>query len=124
MGQARGTHHTDEGWNACAWRCIPTSRGTFAGTTLKFEVTRGLRSLVVANVSAIGCIGKIIVATRGEAGPGEVLVQIRGGSEAFIAWSQDPLPKGTTVLVIDERGNRALDVSAWTDPLGPDQVSP
>jgi membrane protein implicated in regulation of membrane protease activity len=83
-----------------------------------------LRSLVVANVSAIGCIGKIIVATRGEAGPGEVLVQIRGGSEAFIAWSQDPLPKGTTVLVIDERGNRAVDVSAWTDPLGPDQVSP
>jgi hypothetical protein len=84
----------------------------------------GLRSLVVANVSAIGCIGKIIVATRGEAGPGEVLVQIRGGSEAFIAWSPEPLPKGTTVLVIDERGNRAVDVSAWTDPLARDQASP
>ena len=79
---------------------------------------------MVANVSAIGCIGKIIVATRGEAGPGEVLVQIRGGSEAFIAWSQEPLPKGTTVLVIDERGNRAVEVSAWTDPLAPDQASP
>lgn len=79
---------------------------------------------MVANVSAIGCIGKIIVATRGAAGPGEVLVQIRGGSEAFIAWSQDPLPKGATVLVIDERGNRAVDVSAWTDPLAPDQDSP
>jgi hypothetical protein len=83
-----------------------------------------MRSLVVANSSAIGCIGRIIVATRGEAGPGEVLVQIRGGSEAFIAWSPEPLPKGTTVLVIDERGNRAVDVSAWTDPLAPDQVSP
>jgi hypothetical protein len=85
-----------------------------------------LRSLVVANSSAIGCIGRIIVATRGEAGPGEVLVQIRGGSEAFIAWSPEPLPKGTTVLVIDERGNRAVDVSAWTDPIGPpapDQIS-
>ena len=82
---------------------------------------------MVANSSAIGCIGRIIVATRGEAGPGEVLVQIRGGSEAFIAWSPEPLPKGTTVLVIDERGNRAVDVSAWTDPIGPpaaDQVSP
>jgi hypothetical protein len=79
---------------------------------------------VVANSSAIGCIGRIIVATRGEAGPGEVLVQIRGGSEAFIAWSPEPLPKGTTVLVIDERGNRAVDVSAWTDPLAPDQASP
>jgi hypothetical protein len=83
-----------------------------------------MRSLVVANSSAIGCIGRIIVATRGEAGPGEVLVKIRGGSEAFIAWSQEPLPKGTTVLVIEERGNRAVDVSAWTDPLGPDQVIP
>ena len=86
-----------------------------------------MRSLVVAKSSAIGCIGRIIVATRGEAGPGEVLVQIRGGSEAFIAWSPEPLPKGTTVLVIDERGNRAVDVSAWTDPIGPpapDQVSP
>ena len=79
---------------------------------------------MVANVSAIGCIGKIIVATRGGAGPGEVLVQIRGGSEAFIAWSQEPLPKGTTVLVIDERGNRSVDVSAWTDPLARDQANP
>lgn len=82
---------------------------------------------MVANSSAIGCIGRIIVATRGEAGPGEVLVQIRGGSEAFIAWSPEPLPKGTTVLVIDERGNRAVDVSAWTDPIGPlapEQISP
>ncbi len=78
---------------------------------------------MVANVSAIGCIGRIIVATRGEAGPGEVLVQIRGGSEAFIAWSENPLPQGTTVLVIDERGNRTVDVSAWTDPLAPYQAN-
>jgi hypothetical protein len=83
-----------------------------------------LRSLVVANISAIGCIGKIIVATRGEAGPGEVLVKIRGGSEAFIAWSREPLAKDTTVLVIDERGGRAVQVSAWTDPLEPEQTSP
>ena len=88
------------------------------------EVTRGKRSGVVANVSAIGCIGVVIVATRGEAGPGEVLVKIRGGSEAFIAWSPEPLPKGTTVLVIDERGSRAVDVSAWTDPLRPDPPNP
>jgi hypothetical protein len=74
---------------------------------------------VVANVSAIGCVGVITVATRGEAGPGEVLVKIRGGSEAFIAWSPDPLPRGTTVRVIEERGARTVDVSAWTDPLDP-----
>jgi len=74
---------------------------------------------MVADVSAIGCIGVITLATRGAAGPGEVLVQIRGGSETFIAWSPEPLPKGTTVLVIEERGFRAVDVSAWSDPTNP-----
>jgi hypothetical protein len=65
----------------------------------------------------IGCIGKLIVATRGDAGPGEVIVSVRGGREALIAWSADPLPKGATVLVIESRGHRAVDVSPWTDPL-------
>jgi hypothetical protein len=77
------------------------------------------RSGVVANISAIGCIGVVTVPTRGESGPGEVLVKIRGGSEAFIAWSPEPLAKGTTILVIEERGSRTVDVSAWTDPLDP-----
>jgi len=72
---------------------------------------------VVANTSAIGCVGVITVATRGTAGPGEVLVRIRGGTESFIAWSPEPLAKGTTVLVIEERGTRTVDVSAWNDPL-------
>jgi hypothetical protein len=75
------------------------------------------RAGMVADVSAIGCIGVITVATRGTAGPGEVLVKIRGGSEAFIAWSAEPLPKGTSVLVIEDRGSRNVDVSAWDDPL-------
>lgn len=65
----------------------------------------------------IGCIGVLTVATRGPAGPGEVLVRVRGGKEAFIAWSPEPLPKGATVLVIESRGHRAVDVSAWTDPF-------
>ena len=65
----------------------------------------------------IGCIGKLSVATRGANGPGEVVVSVRGGSEAFIAWSPEPLPIGTTVLVIESRGHRAVDVSPWTDPL-------
>ena len=74
---------------------------------------------MVANVSAVGCEGVITVATRGNAGPGEVLIKIRGGSEAFIAWSPEPLAKGTAILVIEERGTRTVDVSAWTDPLDP-----
>jgi hypothetical protein len=67
----------------------------------------------------IGCIGTLLVATRGTAGPGEVLVKVRGGREAFIAWSPEPLPRGATVLVIESRGHRAVDVSLWDDPIGP-----
>jgi hypothetical protein len=65
----------------------------------------------------VGSIGVITIATRGQAGPGEVLVQIRGGSETYIAWSPEPLPRGSTVLVIESRGTRTVDVSPWTDPL-------
>ena len=68
--------------------------------------------------SSIGSVGRLSVATRGDAGPGEVLIKIRGGSEAFLAWSDKPLPKGATVLVIDSRGERAVDVIEWEDALG------
>ena len=68
--------------------------------------------------SAIGSVGILTVGTRGERGPGEVRIKIRGGSETFIAWSEKPLPKGATVLVIEWRGKRAVDVMAWaSDPL-------
>jgi len=75
---------------------------------------------VAGDDAVVGCVGVITIATRGTAGPGEVLVRrIRGGSEAFIAWSPAPLAKGTTVLVIESRGSRSVDVSEWTDPLDP-----
>ena len=68
--------------------------------------------------ACIGTVGVLTVATRGDAGPGEVLIKIRGGSEAFLAWSEKPLPRGATVLVIDSRGARAVDVIEWEDSLG------
>lgn len=74
---------------------------------------------VSGDVSLIGCIGVLTVATRGPAGPGEVLVKVRGGRECFIAWSSEPIRKGSTVLVVESRGQRAVDVSEWTDPLDP-----
>jgi hypothetical protein len=74
---------------------------------------------VPGDVSLIGCIGVHTVATRGPVGPGEVLVKIRGGREAFIAWSTQPIRRGSTVLIIESRGTRAVDVSEWTDPLSP-----
>jgi hypothetical protein len=68
--------------------------------------------------ASVGRIGVLIIGTRGSAGPGEVLIKVRGGSEAFLAWSDKPLPKGSTVLVVDSRGARAVDVIEWEDTLG------
>jgi len=71
--------------------------------------------VLTADPSAIGSVGVLTVGTRGGRGPGEVRIKIRGGSETFIAWSESPLPRGATVLVIEERGRRAVDVMEWAD---------
>ena len=68
--------------------------------------------------ASIGRVGVLTVGTRGKAGPGEVRIRIRGGTETFLAWSEKPLPKGATVLVIESRGARAVDVIEWKDVLG------
>ncbi|MBV9451046.1 MAG: hypothetical protein JO345_34675 [Streptosporangiaceae bacterium] len=68
--------------------------------------------------ASIGCVGVLTVATRGGNGPGEVRVKVRGGSETFLAWSEVPLPRGATVLVVESRGTRAVDVIEWDDVLG------
>jgi membrane-bound ClpP family serine protease len=86
--------------------------GRFRGGERKTRTVAGDQSL-------IGSIGVLLVATRGTAGPGEVLLKIRGGTEAYLAWSINPIPKGATVLVIENRGSRTVDVSEWADPLHP-----
>jgi membrane protein implicated in regulation of membrane protease activity len=72
---------------------------------------------MVADLSPVGRIGVLLVATRGADGPGEVRVKIRGGSETYLAYSDEPLPKGATVLVVETRGARTVGVTPWSDPL-------
>jgi hypothetical protein len=72
--------------------------------------------------SAVGCTGTVVVATRGVEGPGEVLVKIRGGTEAYLAWSEQPLPRGSNVLVFNSRGDRAVDVMQWDEDLGGEEI--
>jgi hypothetical protein len=66
--------------------------------------------------AALGRVGVLTIATRGPAGPGEVLIKIRGGSETFLAWSDEPLAKGASVLIIESRGARAVSVVRWSEP--------
>ncbi|MGB6165531.1 MAG: hypothetical protein WCF33_02385 [Pseudonocardiaceae bacterium] len=67
--------------------------------------------------SVVGRLGVLTVSTRGPDGPGEARVRIRGGSETYLAWSDEALPAGATVLVVESRGGRTVGVVAWSDPL-------
>ena len=72
----------------------------------------------MSNASVVGRVGALIVATRGDRGTGEVLVTVRGSREAFLAWSDEPLPKGAKVLVVEVRGPRTVVVEPWKDLAG------
>jgi hypothetical protein len=73
----------------------------------------------VPDDAVIGCVGVLHVGTRGQGGPGEAVVRVRGGSEAFLAWSDEPLAKGTRVLVVESRGERTVDVVAFPETEDP-----
>lgn len=69
-----------------------------------------------AQESPIGKAGRIVVPTRGKDGPGEVELEIRGGTELFIARSSEPLAKGTAVICVTTLGPRSVIVLPWLDP--------
>jgi hypothetical protein len=70
-----------------------------------------------ADYSPIGLAGRIVTATRGDQGAGEVELHIRGGTETFLARSADPLPVGQAVIVLATLGPREVVVSPWMDPV-------
>jgi membrane protein implicated in regulation of membrane protease activity len=66
--------------------------------------------------SVIGRLGRVIVATRGRDGAGEISVQIRGSRETFLAWSEVPVAAGTEVIVVDVRDLRTVVVQQFPGP--------
>jgi hypothetical protein len=69
----------------------------------------------VADPMVVGCVGSVVVATRGADGAGEIAVRVRGGVETFLAWSDEALPRGAPVLVIGTLGPRTVEVVEWTE---------
>lgn len=70
-----------------------------------------------AGSSPIGLVGRIVTASRGEAGPGEVELRIRGGTEIFIARSSETISVGASVIVLSNLGPRTVEVLPWDDPF-------
>ncbi len=64
----------------------------------------------MANLT-IGSRGTLTIATRGSEGPGEVQVD---DGETFIAYSAEPLRRGTAVVIYETHGGRRVDVEPLT----------
>jgi hypothetical protein len=62
---------------------------------------------------AIGRIGRVSVPIS-QGHPGEVILQIRGGSEAYTAYTEgeEPLAVNTRVVVVEQLSSRTLLVTS------------
>jgi membrane protein implicated in regulation of membrane protease activity len=86
------------------------------GTGCDSTLTVLMEDYATVSASVIGCVGTLILPTRGADGAGEVLLTVRGSREVFMARSDEPLPKGTQVLVVGSHGPRTVVVEPWQDP--------
>jgi hypothetical protein len=59
----------------------------------------------------VGLIGQLTVSVPEDGGPGEVVLPVRGGTEAFTAYADEPIPKYTVVVVVDKRSARSVTVT-------------
>jgi hypothetical protein len=66
-------------------------------------------SAVPQDADLVGLVGRVTVPIPTN-GPGEVLLAVRGGTEAFAAWSDQPIRKHERVLVIEHLSARSVVV--------------
>jgi hypothetical protein len=58
----------------------------------------------------LGTIGRVTVSIPA-GGPGEVLLPVRGGTEAFAAWSDEPIPRHSRIVVVECMPGRSVIVT-------------
>ena len=63
-----------------------------------------------ARESLIGKVGRITVSIPAR-GPGEVLLPVRGGTEAFAALSDEPVARHSRVVVVEALSARSVFVT-------------
>jgi membrane protein implicated in regulation of membrane protease activity len=74
----------------------------------------GERALLMAKDGhdvLIGRMAHVITSIPGGGEPGEVMIRVRGGTEAYIAYASEPLERGTEVVVVADRGARSVEVT-------------
>ena len=63
-----------------------------------------------ADQGLLGTIGRVTVSIPA-GGPGEVLLPVRGGTEAFAAWSDEPIPRHSRIVVVECMSARSVIVT-------------
>ena len=58
----------------------------------------------------VGTIGHLTVPITDD-GPGEVVLPVRGGTEAYAAFSDEPIAKHARVVVVECRSARSVTVT-------------
>lgn len=61
-------------------------------------------------MNVVGLTGTVTIGTRGLDGPGEVCVTIEGRTQSYIAYSQEPIPRHSAVVVFQDRGGMKVDI--------------
>jgi hypothetical protein len=65
---------------------------------------------VDAEESLLGKVGRVTVSIPVD-GPGEVLLSVRGGTEAYAAWSDEPIARHSRIVVVDTMSARSVFVT-------------
>lgn len=68
---------------------------------------------VSADESLVGKVGRVTVSVP-TGGPGEVLLPVRGGTEAFAAWSDEPIARHSRVVVVESLSARSVFVTPFS----------
>jgi hypothetical protein len=61
--------------------------------------------------SVVGRPAYVTVAIPGGSQAGEVLLRVRGGTESYIAFADEPVGVGAQVIVLADRGARSVLVA-------------
>ena len=63
-----------------------------------------------ADESLLCKVGRVTVSIPAD-GPGEVLLPVRGGTEAFAAWSDEPIARHRRIVVVEAISARSVFVT-------------
>ena len=73
---------------------------------------------VVTSETLVGRVGRVITTIRGGERAGEVRLLVEGIAHYYLAYAATPIPIGSEVLVINNRGARQIDVEPWPNEEG------